>query len=650
MTRIYPLKLQKTPRLLARVAICPVLLTALASPPLAQAQAPRSSPSVAAAPAMAAKSSPMACDDGLKAAFKPDDLTRVLLVHQFRKGEAMELPGRKSNDPSASFNAPTAKDPAPYDICVVKLLVGPGNPGPAGAPSTSKGIHMEIWLPDVSAWNNRIIVTGSGGWSGLPWFSSMTELSFNPRSYAGQGWVQASSDDGHVGSTKVEPGMPAPYYTDASFAFNPDGTPNTALLKDFASRSLHETAIKTKALVKLYYGRPAARSYFVGGSNGGRQGLKSAQAHPEDFDGILVSNPAFNWSRLGTYTMYPQIVIQRDLNGVPPTPAQLNLVSAAAVTACDTDLNGEHAGYIHDYSACRYDPTKDRSVLCVSDGGANRTSACVTRKIALAVNKIWYGMTEDGSVPDPAVSNGYGAKLDTKNKQLWFGIPRGSKLSGPSNPGAAVADTLADGSPNPFIIGAVQLALEMQNPRLGTPNLKNASGNGADGWKSLGYADLTYAFRQGIELQPLLGGIDSNDPHLQRFRDLNRKMILTVGIADQVIPSAGALHYYERVVEETAPLAEVQSFFRMYTFAGGGHGEIGSANGLPGISPPADPPEPNSTAILSTLIDWVESAKAPDNIVISTAKGTITRPLCMYPTKLTYKGGNVDKAESYVCR
>ena len=39
-----------------------------------------------------------------------------------------------------------------------------GNPGPAGAPSTSAGIGIEVWLPAKAAWNNRIHALGGGGW------------------------------------------------------------------------------------------------------------------------------------------------------------------------------------------------------------------------------------------------------------------------------------------------------------------------------------------------------------------------------------------------------------------------------------------------------------------------------------------------------
>lgn len=79
------------------------------------------------------------------------------------------------------------------------------------------------------------------------------------------------------------------------------------LWRDFAERSLHEMALKTKALTKAYYGRDARYAYWNGFSTGGRQGMKEAQAHPEDFDGTLAGAPAMNWSKFQTSQLYMQL-------------------------------------------------------------------------------------------------------------------------------------------------------------------------------------------------------------------------------------------------------------------------------------------------------------------------------------------------------
>jgi feruloyl esterase len=333
----------------------------------------------------------LTCDDTMKEEFRPDSLTTVLLVKAFNEGDALTL----------STPGPTTPIAA-NDVCVVKLLVGPGNPGPAGAPSTSPGIGIEVWLPARENWNRRIHVAGGGGWAG----GNQTSLTLlagaggaggttpSPSFIATvEGAVSANTDTGHSG-----PGG-------GSFAMNPDGSINTVLWNDFAQRGIHEMAVKTKQITKAYYGKAAKYSYWDGFSTGGRQGHKLAQLHPDDFDGILAGAPAFNWTRFITNELYPQIVFQRDLGGVPMTAGQLNLLGNAAINACDV-VNAQHIGYIPDPSECRYDPTHDATVICAASGGTNTTANCVTPLQAQAMNKLWYGQTRDGTAP-PFVDNSW---------------------------------------------------------------------------------------------------------------------------------------------------------------------------------------------------------------------------------------------------
>src|SRR5215208_5785739 len=284
-----------------------------ASVPATQLPAPVPIIDAPAAPNAPATPILLSCDDSLKTSFAPDAHTKVLLVKSFPKGAPLLLAG-----------APTAAAPvAQNDLCLVKLNVGPGNPGPPDAPSTSPGIGIEVWLPSAANWNERIHINGGSGWAGGRQ-GSVTELA-NPASAAGspaatagiEGAVSASTDTGHG----VENG---------SFAMNPDGTINTVLWKDYAERAVHEMAIKTKALTRAYYGRNAKYTYFNGFSTGGREGLKEAQAYPDDFDGILAGAPAINRTKLVTGQLYPQIVMQRELNGVTLTAGQHMLVSNAA--------------------------------------------------------------------------------------------------------------------------------------------------------------------------------------------------------------------------------------------------------------------------------------------------------------------------------
>lgn len=560
--------------------------------------------------------STLTCDDSMKTAFAPDANTSVLLVKQFKAGDALLLSG------TATATTPVAT----ADVCLVKLNVGPGNPGPADAPSTSAGIGIEIWLPGTSKWNNRIHVMGGGGWAGGVQ-SSLTALAGaggpgTPSDIAQvEGAVSASTDTGHT------------LIGNGSFAMTPSGTVNTTLWTDFARRGIHEMAIKTKALTKAFYGTDARYAYWDGFSTGGRQGHMEAQANPTDFDGILAGAPAFNWTKFITAELNPQIVVQRDLGGVAVSVAQHTTVSNAAINACDV-VGGMHLGYIPDPTACSYDPTLDLGVLCTANGGTNATAGCVTPVQAMAFNKFWYGQTPDGTVPVPAIDNG--TSVTPSSNQRWYGLTRGSNL-------------LALAGPTPFTISSDLVALELQDPTLATPSFINATGNGANLWKNLTYAQLSNAADRGLALQTAFGGINTDNPDLSVYRDHGGKLLMYHGLADVLIPPQGSINYYNRVAAQMGGVAAIQNFYRFYLVPGMSHG---FANGTSNAN--ANPPLPTVNQLYGVLTGWVESGTVPGTITATTtataAFPTVkTRPLCIYPQKAGFVGGDVNVASSYSC-
>ena len=607
----------------------------------------------------------LTCDDSLKSDFHPDSLTTVLLVRAFKK-----------NDP-LTLGTPTATTPtAANDVCMVKLLVGPGNPGPVGAPSTSPGIGIELWLPTPANWNHRIHVAGGGGWAGGNQ-TSLTLLAGAPAVGTGagtttptpsfiatvEGAVSANTDTGHS-----DVGVPPPP-RGGSFAMNPDGSINTVLWNDFAQRGIHEMAVKAKQITKAYYGKDARYAYWDGFSTGGRQGHKLAQLHPEDFDGILAGAPAFNWTRFITAELYPQIVYQVDLGGVPLTAGQLNALGNAAINACDM-VNGEHMGYIPDPSECRYDPTDSTqdvstNVICVANGGKNATANCVTPLQAQAMNKLWYGQTRDGNAPPPSVDNAWSPDIAAgrhraTGNHLWYGLARGASFSGLGGSSSA-------GVPAPFTIATDLVALELQKPTLATPSFINATGNGANGWRipafpapgSFGYPQLAEAYDQGLILQPNFAYINTDNANLRPFRNSGGKMIMYHGLADVLIMPQGSRNYYERVIHEMGGLHEVQRFYRFFYVPGMAHGfSNGTTN--PNANPPlpggagADGVADGTSQLYDALTAWVEKGIAPSRIDISTAATASfpvvkSRPICAYPKKAKWVAGDVNVASSYVC-
>jgi hypothetical protein len=561
----------------------------------------------------------LVCNDTMKTNFKPDTNTNVVLVQAFKQGDPLALSGTMGTPPTAAA-----------DLCLVKIVVGPGSQDmPPTAPSTSPGIGIEVWLPAPSAWNNRIQNLGGGGWAGGNQASTTLIASTAAAATAATGYAVGTTDTGHsIGN--------------GSFAMRQDGTINTRLWTDFAERSLHELALKTKALVQGYYGKAPKYTYWNGCSTGGRQGYKIAQTHPDDYNAYLVGAPAFNWTKFITNELYPQIVMQQDLGG-PIAGAKLDFMSAAAVSACD-QISGQHRGFILDPRQCRYDPTKDSGVLCTGvtgDGcvnGASTNPSCVTCAEANAMNKIWYGETADGTYPDPAVDNSSGPALASSN-QLWWGLTRGSSVSG-----------LAGASP--FSIATDQVALELQDPTYATPAFINATGNGMNRWRQLAYADLAFAFSQGIALQSSFEDINTDNADLTAVRYSGAKIISYHGLNDVLIMPQGSINYFSRVSAVVGGDAEVNKFNRLFLIPGMGHcAGIGSVNGSAG---PAlntnNVPLPATGQLFNALVEWLENNNAPASIVLASADGSVTLPVCPYPQKPTYNAaGSITAAASYSC-
>jgi len=460
--------------------------------------------------------------------------------------------------------------------------------------------------------------------------------------------VSASTDSGHA-------------QTDGSWAMNPDGTPNRQGWTDFAQRAQHEMAVKTKALIKVYYGRPPKFSYYEGSSTGGRHGYRLAQEHPDDYDGIIGNLSAMNWAEWTTNGVYRSLVVERDLGGVPLTEGQQDLVSNAAIRACDV-VGGQHLGYIMDNEACRYDPTRDATVLCRADGGVNATPDCVTRLQANAVNKFWYGITADGSVPSPAVDNGVQTTLTGPHR--WYGLVRGTSLYNwyySRGAGAKILAAMgAKGAAGATVVGngaarrignvgyiADQVALELQNPTIADPTFRNASGNGEGLWRDLSYLQFGNAFDRGVALDPVFGRISSDNPDLSAFKARGGRMLSWHGWNDEAIPVLGTIRYYERLIQKMGGVANAQSVLKLYLVPGAGHlSPQGTSN------PEANPPAVAPGQFYRLLIDWVEKGIEPGRVELQSPSATpvrITQPICPYPLKARYLGGDPRVTGSYSC-
>lgn len=109
--------------------------------------------------------------------------------------------------------------------------------------------------------------------------------------------LPAAAIDGSLILDIVDPG---------SWTLKGDGTVNSELLRNSASRSLHDMAVVGKVITADFYSR-----YFCwnGCSAGGRQGHIVAQEYLNDFVWILANAPAIYWSSIDPLGIWPQVVM-----------------------------------------------------------------------------------------------------------------------------------------------------------------------------------------------------------------------------------------------------------------------------------------------------------------------------------------------------
>jgi pimeloyl-ACP methyl ester carboxylesterase len=391
------------------------------------------------------------------------------------------------------------------------------------------------------------------------------------------GFATAATDTGHEGGS-------------GSFALRADGRLNWQQIRDNAYLGIHVMTVTGKALTEAFYGRPPKYSYFVGSSTGGRQGLMAAQRYPEDYDGIYSGCPAVNWGAFVPGDLWPQVVMLEAKNFV--SRAKLDAVTAAAIAAHDAD-DGVTDGVIDGSLRCRWDP---QAFVGTRVGDETFTAAD-----AAVVRQIWEG------------PRGHEGRF------LWYGMPRGSNL-------VALAGT--EGTPlrgKPFAVAHDWMKYFLAQ-------------NHQWDWTTLTRADFELLWNQSAELWAPIYSADN--PDLTRFRDRGGKVLITHGLADQLIPPEGSIVYYESVQRRMGGAARTAEFARLFLVPGVDHGFRGAGAA------------PTAATWFNALMAWVEEGRAPERLLAEKRdpQGRLirTRPVFPYPQLARYRGtGNPDDAASF---
>jgi feruloyl esterase len=463
------------------------------------------------------------------------------------------IPGAPTRITAASVVAATASQP---EYCDVLGYI-------------QSQIKFELKLP-TTTWQGRYLEMGCGGFCG-----SITPTTFPAcRTQLGGDFAIASTNDGHDASG-----------TDALWAGQ---DPQQRI--DFGYRSVHVLAIAAKAIQAAYYGQAPTHDYFVGCSDGGREGLDEAQKYPDDFDGIVAGAPANGMSTDPMYLAWG-VDANSDASGQPIlTASKLPALHAAVVKACDGNDGVVGDGQIGDPRVCAFDPG---SIQCP---GATDAAGCLTPAQVKVVRTLYAGIFDR-----------HGTRLDLRN------APKGSELNWV---GWWVP---AQGAPT-GIRSTVAWSFGQSAARW----LSYPIGAG----RPLEAVQLTA--RDFYEEVRSARYYEAMDPDLSAFRRHGGRLIMYQGMSDPLVPMVQTLEYYNALRAEAGGQREADRFARLFMIAGMGHCGGG--------------PTPDTSDLTMQIVNWVEQGRAPDSISVTDTNSATdesrTRPVFSYPNVAKYVGPN----------
>ncbi|GAA5986678.1 hypothetical protein JCM11641_001360 [Rhodosporidiobolus odoratus] len=455
-------------------------------------------------------------------------------------------------------------------------------------------VQFEVWLPEASTWSGRFAMVGNGGDAGGVNFPDMA-IPLSKYNFA-----VASTDTGHHGSSG-----------NGTFAA---GNPESQI--DSGHRAVHLTTVYSKAIVKAYYGEEQKKSYWLGCSSGGKQGLKEVQAYPEDYDGTIAGAAAQYWQRLNAQTYRINAIVDSPTSAGYLNSSDYATIGTLVLSQCDA-LDGLEDGIITDPAKCHPDLNP---ILC-STSGSNATS-CISDAQALTMQRIWADYSYlNGTFLAPGFT--YGAEAS----------PSFSVTGSPYGPG-----------PDYFNYQV------LNNTDTSIP------------FNVTDEADFEALVDEAIFTDP--GQTFAADPNIQPY--LSRgKLITYVGLADYLIPT-GFSELYWRQVQAALGYKDLSDSYRFFTVPGMGHCQQG-----PGAWNFGGPQQrqlsltgrgQSSTFdakhdMVLALIDWVENGNAPDVLIGAKYVGddkrngtAFERKLCPYPQQGVYVGGDANSADSFECR
>ena len=319
----------------------------------------------------------------------------------------------------------------------------------------------------------------------------------------------------------------------------------------------HMAAVAAKAAIKAFYGQGPKYSYMTGCSAPGLQVLKEAQRFPEDYDGYSIGAPPLYQTThdLGFWHGWEYHANQRPDGSIILTKEKLPILHAAALEHCAA-ISGVIDGDLQQPTACKFEKSW---VQCAA--GATDTSKCLTAEEANVAEQLYLGPNDGKSFFE---TGGWvpGSELQ------WH-------LSSPGKP--ASAEGQAPHGIHQFLM-----------PPLSGQDTKTIMAN------------FTFSQEWFDKTQPMWGLFNAGNTDLSKLEKLGDKIILWNGAEDTTVEPSTSLSYYEAVQKQMG-VKETDNFLRFFLLPGVGHCGGGDSA--------------NQVDILTPLMAWVETHKAPEVLV-----------------------------------
>jgi feruloyl esterase len=493
---------------------------------------------------------------------------------------------------------------------------------PLDSAATARPIRFAVGLP--ASWNRRSIHQGGGGMNGtVPQFVPNPQrpaFPGAPPSDVSRGFAVYGSDSGHGAQ-------------DADWALNDEA------IRNFGFAQLKKTHDVAQILIQRFYGEAPRYRYFLGNSQGGREGLTVAQRYPADYHGVAANVPVV---ALNSLMQAPAAIRRLEIPLEKQVPqAKGRAIAAEFMRQCD-GLDGLDDGVINDYQGCR-------AIFDTRDGKGPR-SPWATRRCP------------EGRDPSPADASERACLTDGQIDTLQFIFSRQpfgrTRAHGTTSFGMWLPTTevIVGGLP-PASGNALLNDIRYRGQEGAADGARVFSSLGSPGitgflLKDLAANPLTYAGSPAIEARQkqLSEWVDSTNPDLREFRQRGGKLIVAIGTNDTLASPGAQLDYYA-ALERRMGRETLDGFARLFVLPQRGHGLQGNAYTLTGTGRTNAPsPLPSQFDRLALLQKWVEQGEAPRMSQLVTGPNGVSGLMCSYPKHPQYRSGQPDQAVSWHCQ